>query len=136
MRPHGSAEELEARRLRAAALFEQGWSNAEIARRVEADRSSVGRWRQQYDRGESLRAKPMRGRPSKLSAKQKQGLQKRLMKGASREGFASDLWTVPRIQQLIRERYGVEYHVGHLNKLLHSLGFSPSEARKTGSRTR
>jgi len=130
MRPHGSASELERRRLSAVPLFEQGCSDTQIAHRLGVRAPSVGRWRYRYERGgeAALRAKPTPGRPSKLSARQTRGLRQRLMKGARVNGFATDLWTLRRVQQLIRRCYGVEYHVGHLSKLLHQLGFSPSEA--------
>ncbi|HEV7283198.1 MAG TPA: helix-turn-helix domain-containing protein, partial [Pirellulaceae bacterium] len=45
MRPQGTAVELERRRLRAAALIEQGLPTSEIARRVGSDPSSVRRWK-------------------------------------------------------------------------------------------
>lgn len=130
MRPHGSAKELERRRLSAAPLFERGWADARIARRLGTSAQSVGRWRRRYRRGggAALRAKPTPGRPSKLSAQQVRGLRQRLLNGARANGFATDPWTLGRVQQLIRRRYGVHYHVGHLSKLLHGLGFSPSEA--------
>jgi transposase len=40
------------------------------------------------------------------------------------EGFPSELWTCPRIAQVIQRRYGVSYHVDHLPKLMKALGFS------------
>jgi transposase len=51
-----------------------------------------------------------------------------LLKGATAHGFATDLWTCPRIARFIRQRYRVRYHVDHIPKLMASLGFSPSEA--------
>lgn len=46
------------------------------------------------------------------------------MNGARTEGFDSDLWTCPRVRQVILRRYGVDYHVDSLPYLLKSLGFS------------
>ena len=67
MRPTGSPEELERRRLRALALLDEGLQPVEVARRVGADRRSVRRWkaaaRAQGEAG--VRAKPVPGvRPS------------------------------------------------------------------------
>jgi len=136
MRPHGSPKELERRRLSAVPLFEQGCSNREIASRLAVRQQTVGQWRRRYKRGgeAALRAKPASGRPPKLSAQQKQGLRRRLEAGAMKQGFDTDLWTCPRVQQLIQQCYGVHYHVDHLCKLLAQLGFSPSEARTPGRR--
>ena len=130
MRPHGSPEQLERRRRKAVALLEEGHSPKAVARRVAATVDSVNRWRRQYERGgeAALAAKHGAGAPSKLTAKQKRGLIQRLRKGARAEGFATDMWTAPRVQQLIERRYGVHYHVDHVPKLLKELGFSPSEA--------
>ena len=45
MRPTGSPEELERRRLRALALLKEGLQPVEVARRVGVDRRSVRRWK-------------------------------------------------------------------------------------------
>lgn len=72
----------------------------------------------------------MPGRPSKLTARQKQQLRKRLLKGAKANGFSTDLWTCPRIAKMIEERYGVHYHVDHIVRLMGSLGFSAQKPEK------
>lgn len=45
MRPSGSPEELERRRLRALALLNEGLLPVEVAQRVGVDRRSVQRWK-------------------------------------------------------------------------------------------
>ena len=131
MRPHGCAKELERRRLSATPLFEQGCSDLEIATRLGTTPQSVGRWRRRYRRGgeAALQARPTPGRPQKLTGQQRHGLRRRLMAGALKQGFGTELWTAPRVQRLIDQCYGVHYHVAHVPKLLTWLGFSPSEAR-------
>jgi transposase len=132
MRPHGSAAELERRRRRAIALLEAGHRQAEVARRVDAHPSSVKRWWEAYQKsGEGgLAAKPVPGRPSKLSARQRNLLVARLLKGAKANGFPTDLWTCPRIAKVIEERYGAHYHVDHIPRLMASLGFSAQKPEK------
>jgi transposase len=39
-------------------------------------------------------------------------------------GYAGSVWTSPMVADYISERWGVEYHPGHVRKLLHQLGFS------------
>lgn len=126
MRTHGSAEQLERRRREAVALLEQGLSVADVAKRVRAAERSVRHWRQTArECGEAaLAAVPHPGKPPKLSARQREGLRKRLLKGARSEGFDTDLWTCPRVKDVIRRRYGVEYHVEALPYVLRSLGFT------------
>jgi transposase len=130
MRPHGSPEQLEQRRRQAAALKEQGYGPVEIARMLRTTPQSVCRWtRMVRRRGEkALAAKPHPGRPSKLKARQRRSLVACLMKGASAFGFSTDLWTCPRIAQLIEHRYGAHYHVDAIPRLMASLVFSPSKA--------
>src|SRR5262245_7263688 len=102
MRPTGSPEELERRRLRALALLDEGLQPVEVARRVGVDRRSVRRWkaaaRAQGEAG--VLAKPVPGRPSKLKAKQRTRLERLLLKGAQAAGFHTDLWTCPRVAEL------------------------------------
>ena len=136
MRTHGSAEQLEARRRRAVRMVVgEGISPAEVASRVGASRRSVDRWVQAYRRSgeEALAAKPHPGAPCRLTDRQREDLRRRLIKGALSQGFATELWTCPRVRRLIAERYGVEYHVDHVPRLLASLGFSPQKPRVRSS---
>jgi transposase len=50
-----------------------------------------------------------------------------LLKGAQAAGFETDLWTCPRVAEIIEQRFGVRYHVHHVSRLLHGLGFSPQK---------
>ena len=121
---------MEQRRRRAVALLLDDHPVAIVAQRVGATPRSVRRWLQMYEDGgdQALSAKSAPGRPSKLSPRQKDGLRRRLLKGAKAQGFTTDLWTLPRVRDLIKRCYGVTYHVDHLGRLLHELNFSPSEA--------
>jgi transposase len=129
MRPLGSPEELERRRLRALRLLEEGLLPSEVARRVGVDRRSVRRWkaaaRKHGEAGVRARAAP--GRPSKLTPRHKRRLEDFLLKGALATGFDTDLWTCPRVAELIKQRFGIDYHVDHVGRLLHELGWSPQK---------
>jgi transposase len=129
MRPTGTPEELERRRLRALTLLQQGMMPGEVAKLVGVDRRSVRRWkatiREDGERG--LRARPASGRPAKLSVKDKRKLEGLLLKGPLAAGFGTDLWTCPRVAELIEQRFAVQYHVDHIGRLLHDLGWSPQK---------
>lgn len=129
MRPSGSPKELERRRLRAIRLLNEGLQPVDVAHRLGVDRRSVRRWKAAYRHQgtEGIEARATPGRPSALDAKAKARLQKLLLKGAKAAGFPTDLWTCPRVAQLIDERFGVHYHVDHVGRLLHALGFSPQK---------
>ena len=129
MRPAGDPKELERRRRRALVLLEQGLMPVEVARRVGVDRRSVRRWKAAYrKRGETaLTAKPASGRPPKLNARKQKRLERRLLKGAKAAGFDSDLWTCPRVAELVQREFETEYHVRHVPRILRALGFTPQK---------
>jgi hypothetical protein len=59
-----------------------------------------------------------------MSSRQKEGLKKVLLKGAMSAGYATELWTLPRIAEQIQRRYGIVYHPGHVWRLLVDMGWS------------
>lgn len=126
MRPHGSPKQLEARRVRAIALVNEGRSLSEVARMVGSHASSVMRWRDAARRGGSaaLKSKPAPGRPRKLTQRQTKRLVKLLLKGATAFGHSTELWTTRRIADLIEKEFGVSYHRDHVGRLLHRLDWS------------
>jgi transposase len=132
MRPQGSPEKLEQRRYRAIELLSQGYQPVEVARMVEVDRRSVRRWKAAYrERGrEGLNRKPAPGRPPKLDTRACKKLERALLKGARAAGFATDLWTCPRVAKLIKSRFGVQYHVDHIGRVLRSLGWTPQKPQR------
>ena len=132
MRPHGSPSELEQRRLRAIELLQEGRQPVEVARTLGVDRRSVRRWHAAYrEEGEAgVKARPAPGPTSKLTDKQKAQLEQFLLEGAQAAGFETDLWTCPRVTELIQARFGVQYHVDHVSRLLHLLGWSPQKPQR------
>ena len=126
MRPAGTPEQLEQRRRRAIAQVKAGHTLSAVARQFSASVSSVYRWWQTYQRdgARGLRPKPTPGRPSRLSAVQKEGLVTLLDHGPLRAGYRTDLWTLSRVAAVIRQHFGVRYHPAHVWKLLTGLGWS------------
>ena len=129
MRPAGTPAELERRRLRAVELLAQGHPPVEVARMVGVNRRSVRRWKAAYRKKgrPALEARPACGRPPKLPASLTRRLERELLRGAQAAGFATDLWTCPRVARLIEQRFRVHYHVDHIGRLLHALGWSPQK---------
>ena len=127
MRPVGNGKQLERRRQRAITLLKEGRAPVEVARLVGVDRRSVRRWHAAYRRqgADGVAARPVPGRPWKLTAQQREQLEVMLVRGAGASGFESDLWTCPRVAQVIRRRFGIGYHVDHIGRLLRSLGWTP-----------
>lgn len=126
MRPHGSPEELERRRQRATVLLQQDLSLHEIARRIGCHASSVLRWSRVLRRcgPAGLKAKPIPGRPSRLTPQRRNRLIRLLSRGAMAHGYRTELWTTQRIADVIERNLGVRYHRNHVGKLLHQIGWS------------
>jgi transposase len=119
MRPIGTAEELQRRRLRAVELVEQGESPDDVAHFLGCGRSSVYTWvklaRQSLA---TLAAKPHPGPKPRLSAAQLKELEALLLKGAGAHGGRTELWTAARAADLIERHFGVRFHPEHVRKLL------------------
>jgi transposase len=132
MRTKGSAAELEARRRRAAEYFQAWKSLPEIAALLGVHLSSVKRWKRAWREGgvEALAAKPHPGGVAKLSDEQKQALVQVLLDGPSAAGYKTQLWTCPRVVELVRKKFRVQYDAGHVSRILHDLGFTPQKLRQ------
>ncbi len=132
MRPRGSQKTLEKRRRWAMQLLDEGLQPVEVARRVGVARRSVRRWKAAHrnDGDQGIRAKPVPGRPCKLGPEQRAQLEEILLRGATSAGFPTDLWTCPRVAALIRGEFGVRYHVDHIGRLLHCMGWSAQKPQR------
>jgi transposase len=102
-----------------------------VAERFGVDPSSVKRWRRSWREGgeDALAAKPHPGPRRKLTDRQLDELVDLVVAGPREAGFPTELWTCARLAQLVRERFGVEHHPGHLARMLRELGFSPQKPR-------
>jgi transposase len=111
---------LEQRRLDAAELFAQGVIPAEIARRVGVRHQIVSQWRKAWRQGgpDALRSGGPAGRRSRLTADQLQLVTAALVKGAVAFGYSTDVWTLPRVAEIIHRVTGVAYHPHHVWHLL------------------
>src|SRR5438093_10227839 len=114
------------RRRRAWELKQAGWTQRAIARALGVTEGAVSQWMARARAGgpEALRHRPPPGGRPKLTAAQRADLLAVLARGAGAYGFIGDVWTSPRVAQVIRERSGVHYHPGHVRRLLRQRGWS------------
>jgi transposase len=104
---------MEARRMRAADMFEEGGiTKAEIARRLGVAHQTVSDWHELWEQGgrDALRAKGRAGRLPKLNAEQLAKVEEALLKGAEANGYDNDLWTLARVAEVIERVTGVGFH--------------------------
>src|SRR6266487_5361138 len=116
VRPRRDFQAMEERRMRAADLFRRGLIPAEIARQLGVTHQVVSEWRKAWREGgrAALRGAGRAGRRPKLSTMQLAKVARALGKGAEANGYVTDLWTLPRVAEVIERVTGVSYHPGHV----------------------
>jgi transposase len=119
----------EAQRIRGWELHENGWKQKAIAEALGVAESTVSGWVRKGNAAgvEALRNQPGRGRRPKLSAEQRKKLPELLKRGAVSYGFRGDIWTNPRVAQVIRREFGITYHPAHVSRILEELGWTPQK---------
>ena len=115
---------LEKRRFEAMRLLDHGHNQSETARRLKVARQTVSAWRRQY-RQQGPAGLRRAGRKPRVDAAQLQRLASLLLQGPEAHGFPTPLWTCPRVARLIADEFGVDYHQGHVWKILQALNWSP-----------
>ena len=128
-------DDLERRRLKAARLFDRGFTQGEVSRRVGVHRQSVSRWHQAWRKqGTKALLKAGRaGRKPRLLPWQLEQLRRGLKEGPEVLGYGTGLWTTWRVADLIERQTGQKFHPGHVWRMLRSLGWSCQ--RPTGRAT-
>ena len=116
----------EALRRSCVELKQAGWKQADIARAFGLTQGWVSQTmkthREQGDAG--LTTGKRTGAPSRLTADQLDRLTKELAKGAEQHGFAGQVWTRPRINDVITKLFGVSYDPSQIGRLLKKVGWS------------
>ena len=128
MREHHLIREVsEWRRLRAVALHEEGWPEVLIAEALDVNKGTVSRWLAiaKANGVEALLGHTGAGHPPKLTPEQLVMVPELLWHGAEAYGFRGDVWTCPRIAQVIRWEFGISYHKDHVSRLMKELRWTP-----------
>lgn len=120
-------EVLEARRLEAVRLLKKGKLNqSQIARELKVCRQTVSRWAAELRDGgpAALKKAGRAGRKPQLKDGERQRLVELLKRGPEALGYQTPLWTCWRVAHLIKSEFQVQYHPGHVWKILDGLGWS------------
>src|ERR671916_931887 len=98
----------EGRRLRAWELFQEGWPQQRIAEALGVSKGAVSQWlsRAKAQGPQALRHCKPPGRQPKLAHPQRLQLLELLTQGPQALGFRGDVWTQPRVAQVIRATSG------------------------------
>ena len=116
---------LEARRTRAAKLLRQGRSQSDVARELEVSRQAVSKWARALDDdgARGLRSRGPLGPPREIDRDQLARVLGIVFAWAQKDGIVPNAWTAPRVAELIKVCFGVEYDPAHVWKLLRSFGW-------------
>jgi transposase len=109
------------------ALDEEGWPEVLIAEALDVNKGTVSRWLAiaKASGVEALLGHTGAGHPAKLTPEQLVMVPEFVWHGAEAYGFRGDVWTCPRIAQVIRWEFGISYHKDHVSRLMKELGWTP-----------
>jgi transposase len=132
MRSHGSAIELQRRRIRAVQAVQEGSTTAEVARVLGVSQRAVRGWvAAARDNGqEALQAIPHPGAKPKLDKNQERQVLSWFKRSPTEFGFETELWSAPRIARLIQERFGVQFHPRYINEWLTKRDITPQKPER------
>ena len=119
---------LEVLRLRAVEQIEAGAHPEAVADALGLARGTVYMWLAKYREGgrDALKARPVPGRPPKLSGPQLRRLYALIVGADPRQlEFEFALWTREMVRELIRREFMVALSVVSVGRLLRRLGLSP-----------
>lgn len=115
------------RRLRALYLFKHGWIERDIAKALGASKGAVSQWLSAAREGgrKALYSHPHGRTHGKLSDDQKRLIPDFLWHGPEAYGFRREVWTCPRVVDVLAQEFGVTYHRDHVSRILKELGWTP-----------
>ena len=116
----------EGRRFRAFELPQEGWKQKDIAEALGVSKGAISQWVKRAREGgiEALRHRKPPGAPTRLTREQRAQLPQLLAQGAQSFGFQGDLWTLPRVAEVIRREFGVSYDPSQVGRILKQCGLS------------
>jgi transposase len=102
---------LRERRMRAVELFEAGMRQVDVVTRLGVSAQTASRWYRGWQTGgrDALVGAQRLGRTPRLSDGQPAEVQAALVAGPKAHGFATDMWTLARVAQVIEQVTGVRY---------------------------
>lgn len=112
--------------MQAVRLFEQGFAQAEVARRCGVSHQSAARWHLAWRTGGSAALKhPGRaGRKARLQPQERRQLVDDLQLGPRvSRGLPSTRWTLSAVVELIDNHFGHRYSQAQASRLLRQMGW-------------
>ena len=119
-------------RIKAIILNHDGKTSSEIAEVLNVTREATSNWLKTYEQQgvDGLLEGHRPERPGKLSEVQKIILCDIVDSGPVAYGYSTGVWTSTVISEVIRDEFDVDYHPGHVRKLLAEFGYSVQSPKR------
>ena len=126
MRKEAIPRQLDYRKLQAINRLEEGESYRTVADELGVSLNSIVLWARAYreEGWDGLLPKPIPGRAPGLANTQKAQLERILLRGSLKAGYATDLWTLKRVAEVIENHCHIRYHPCHVWKILRAREWS------------
>jgi len=120
------------RRVKAAKLFEQGQTRADVARELNVTWRAAHDWFTAWKAEgiEGLEPKANPGPAPKFSDQEAQQIIDELRRGSVAHGYKNELWTLRRIGRLVHDLTGKKASLSEVWRLLHRMGWSAQKPQR------
>jgi len=118
---------LQVMRMQAIKAVQGGQSATDVAKTLGINRQTIYRWMANYLSGgqKALKAKPIPGRPPKLTPEQMQWIAEAVRENTPQQyQFEFALWTLKIIGALIERQFKIKLSINTLSRVMKLLGFS------------
>ena len=119
-------------RRRCVELDQQGWKQVSIAQALGLTQGWVSRTLSKYRQQgpQALAWRKPAGAAARLTDEQLSQLVEALNKGAEHHGFAGQVWTRPRVNEVIKKLFGISYDVSQVGRLLKKVGWTRQKPQR------
>jgi transposase len=109
-----------------------GHRAADVAAILKVHPDTVRKWvRAERTKGpDALKAEPAKGRHRKLTPARERTVLSWFTRSPTEFGFNSELWTAPRVCELIKRRWGIRFHPRYLNHWLAVRRITPQKPER------
>lgn len=115
--------------MKAGKLFQNGVSQAEVARRLKATPAAVSYWHAAWKKKgiEGLKSRGHSGFASKLTKEKRMLFKHAILRGPLEYGYETNLWTVPKLSAVLRKTTGFRCSDVWTWHIVRNLGFTPQK---------
>lgn len=122
-----SREKREQIRLKAGKLFQKGFTQAEVARKLRVSTAAAHYWHKDWDKKgmKGLKSKGRTGFASGLTEEDRKAFKQAILEGPLKHGFETDLWTLPKLTKVLKRVSGFSCSEVWTWHIVRTLGFTP-----------